>query len=202
MYREITVDRSLLFINQSYVDMFVKLAKKYEPFNDLVTEAALNKKDAWIIAFNIWLLLLPDNRHIIHSAEKTLYYSSHFIILDSLQKNVYFNQFKLREHRPELLFYIAALILASGLNNWIYYVMEKYHLTEVAERNKTRIYFEGHRGNEDEVQLFLEDESKFVKVAVKELHSTDTFDQMIKKCIDEAYKLYRDDENKNEPFPH
>lgn len=125
MYREITVDRSILYIEQYHIDQFNNLAKKYSEFNHLVKEGALNIIDAWIIAFNIWLLLLPEKYHIIHSAEKTLYYSSNFVILNALQENVHFNQLKARENRPELLYYIISLQMATGLNQWILDVMKK-----------------------------------------------------------------------------
>ncbi|MED3660708.1 hypothetical protein NST62_05305 [Ureibacillus sp. FSL K6-8385] len=192
MYREITVDRSILYIEQYHIDQFNNLAKKYSEFNHLVKEGALNIIDAWIIAFNIWLLLLPEKYHIIHSAEKTLYYSSNFVILNALQENVHFNQLKARENRPELLYYIISLQMATGLNQWILDVMKKNHLSYMAERNKHHIYFDSHLGSEKEIQRFLEDQSKFVKAAVKELNSTDTFDKMIKQSIDEAYKVYNE----------
>lgn len=202
LYREITVDRSLLYIEQYHVDEFIQLAEKYEAFNDLIEEAALNKKDAWIIAFNMWLLLLPEHYNIIHSAEKTLYYSTNFIILNAIQKNSHFNQLKIRPNRSEPMFYIAALKLASGLNKWLLYVMEKNNITYMAERNKRRLYFESHIGPADEVQLFLEDQSIFVKAAVKELNLSQSFDNMIKNCIDEAVKLYSlHFSNRNEPSP-
>lgn len=192
MYWEITVDRSILYTEQSHVDHFVSLAKKYSEFNHLVKEGGLNLIDAWIIAFNIWLLLLPEKYHIIHSAEKTLYYSANFIILNALENNVHFNQLKLRENRPELLYYIISLQMATGLNHWILEVMQKYNLTYLIERNKQRIYFDAHLGTEDEIQTFLEDQSKFVKAAVKEINNTDSFDKMIKQSIDESYKCYND----------
>ncbi|MEK4284704.1 hypothetical protein [Ureibacillus sp. FSL K6-0165] len=190
MYRKITVERSILYIEQYHVDKFIDLAKQNSQFNYLVKEGALNTIDAWIIAFNIWLLLLPNKYNIIHSAEKTLYYSSNFVILNALQDNVHFNQLKFRENRPELLYYIMSLQLATGLNEWILRVMIKHDLTYMIERNKKRIYFDAHLGSEDEIQSFLEDQSKFVKAAVKELHSTNSFDRMIRNAIDEAYKVY------------
>ncbi|NLY79333.1 MAG: hypothetical protein GX072_05420 [Lysinibacillus sp.] len=200
MYREITVDRSILYIEQHHVDTFVNLAEKYEAFNEIVNEAAVNKKDAWIIAFNIWLLLLPDNSNIIHSAEKTLYYSTNFVLLNAFQKNAYFNQLKMRQIRPEPLYYILSLKLAAGLNSWLFYVKEKNNLTYMAERNKHRVYFDSHNGPSEEVQSFLEDQSKFVKAAVKELNSSDSFDKMIKDCIDDAMNLYNS-HYVNEPSP-
>lgn len=197
LYREITVDRSLLYIEQYHIDNFNNLAKKYNQCNHLVKEGALNIIDAWIIAFNIWLLLLPDKYNIIHSAEKTLYYSSNFVILNALQKNVHFNQLKARKNRPELLYYIISLLLATGLNKWILQVMTKYDLTHMIERNKRRIYFDAHLGSEEDLQAFLEDQSKFVKAAVKELNSTNSFDKMIKRAIDEAYKIFNEYRNKS-----
>ncbi|QBK26259.1 hypothetical protein [Ureibacillus thermophilus] len=197
MYREITVDRSLLYIEQYHIDTFNELAKKYSQFNYLVKEGALNLIDAWIIAFNIWLLLLPDKYHIIHSAGKTLFYSSNFVILTALEENIHINQLKARENRPELLYYIISLQLATGINRWILHVMLKHDLTDMIERNKNRVYFDAHLGTKEEIQIFLENQSRFVKAAVKELNSTNSFDKMIRRSINESHNVYNDYQNKS-----
>lgn len=202
MYREITVDRSILYIEQCHVDKFIELAQEHEAFNHHLKECGLSRKDAWIIAFNIWLLLLPDECNIIQTAEKTIYYSSNFIILNAIKDNVHFKNLKRRKDRPESLYYLTALKITSGLNEWYGYVMKKYELNDIFKRNKERIYFDSHKGTKKEVQQFLEDQAKFVKAAVKELNSSDSFEKMIKKACDEAFFLYKDHFiKKNEPSP-
>ena len=64
MYNEITVDRSLLYIDQHHVDTFKSLAKKMSQFNFIIEDGGLRKKDAWVIAFNTWLMLLPDKYNL------------------------------------------------------------------------------------------------------------------------------------------
>lgn len=192
MYKGITVDRSILYIEQEHVDKFIDLAEKHEAFNHHLKEGGVSKKDAWIIAFNIWLLLLPDECNIIQTAEKTIYYSSNFLILNAIKDNVHFKNLKRRKERPESLYYLTALTITSGLNEWYAYVMEKYELDDIFERNQDRIYFDSHKGTKKEVQQFLEDQARFVKVAVKELNSTDSFNDMIKKACDEAFFIYKD----------
>lgn len=190
MYKDITVDRSLLYINQHHVDTFKKIANKMDEFSYIVKAGGINQKDAWIIAFNIWLLLFPDRSHIIQSVEKSLYYSSNFIILNAVIKDPNILILKQRNDATDELLYLTSLTIATGINSWTLYVMEKYNLKYMADKNKKRNYFDAYLGMEEEIKVIIEDEAKFVKALVKELNSTDSFNKMIKNCCENAYSLY------------
>ncbi|RKJ60859.1 hypothetical protein D7X33_27335, partial [Butyricicoccus sp. 1XD8-22] len=128
MHDGITVDRSLLYIEQHHVDKFKTIAKSMKEYNDLITDGGLTKDDCWIIAFNIWLLLNADDEHdIMQSAEKTIYYHANFIILNATIKSNYFKLFKRKGLSRELL-YLASLKIANGINQWIYHVLESNNL--------------------------------------------------------------------------
>lgn len=193
MYKEITVDRSLFYIHQHHVDTFQSIAEKMDNFNYIIEDGGIQKKDAWIVAFNVWLLLLPDKYNIIQSVEKTLYYSSNFIIYNALKENVHFLNFKNRSDATKELYYLASLVIANGLNQWFLDVMNKYDLKDIAEKNNTtRNYFDAHTGTEEEVKQFAEDQARFVKATVKEFNYTNTFDDVLKKSCNVAYFLYVD----------
>lgn len=191
MYREITVDRSLLYIEQHHVDTFLSIAEKMDEYSYLVKEGGISKEDAWIVAFNAWLMLLPDESHIVQSVDKMLYYSSNFLIYNALKEDIHFQNLKQRSDATPELFYLSSLCIATGINEWILYVLEKYNLSDMINRLKKSKYFDAHKRPENEIQLFMVDQAKFVKAAVMEL-STNSLSEVIKKCCDDAYFLYLD----------
>ncbi|WP_097074574.1 hypothetical protein [Ureibacillus xyleni] len=189
MYHVITVDRSLFYIEQHHVDTFLSIAEKLKDYSYIVKDGGMTQEDAWVVAFNAWLLLLPDDHIIIQSVEKSLYYSSNYIIYNALRKDNHFQNLKQRKVASPEFFYIASLFFASGLNDWILSVMNKYDLSYMVEKNKELKYFDALEGTESEIQDFLKDQSLFVKAAILEL-KTDSFSQMLKKCCDDAYFFF------------
>ncbi|BDH62217.1 hypothetical protein MTP04_23470 [Lysinibacillus sp. PLM2] len=193
MYDGITVERSLLYIEQHQVDKFKTIANSMKEYNDLIADGGLSKDDCWIIAFNIWLLLNAVDEHdIMQSAEKTIYYHANFIILNATIKSNYFKLFK-REGSSRKLLYLASLKIANGINQWIYYVLERYDLLSIAEKNRKRSYFDVHLNNCQEVKNFSEEQALFVKASIKELKTTNSFELMLKYCSEQIVVLYGSD---------
>jgi len=191
MYEAVTIDKSILYIEQHHVDTFKMMARKLDNYSYLVKVGGLGQMDSWIIAFNIWLFLLPDDDLLIKTDETSLYYTANVLIYNAFKDDTHFQNLKERIDATPELFYLSTLFLATGLNKWVLYVMKKYQLLAIFERTKYRSYFDALSGSEDEIQLFLEDQAQFVKAAVQELREC-SFAQMIKKCCDEAYFLYVD----------
>ena len=189
MYEEITINKSILYIEQHHVDTFKKMARKMENYSYLVKEGGISLMDSWIIAFNIWLLLSPDDDLLIKTDEASLYYTANILIYNAIQDDTHFQNLKERTNAAPELYFLSSLILATGLNKWILFVMRKYQLLDIIERTKCRSYFDALNGSEKEIQQFLEDQSQFLKASVQELREC-SFPQMIKKCCDEAYFLY------------
>lgn len=191
MGHEITIDKSLMCIQQHHIDAFNSTADKMYEFNYILKESAFaREKDKWNIVFTIWLLLLPDKHGIIESVEKTLHYSSVFVVLNALKSNSYFQSLRKRSNGTKELNYLASLIIANGIDTWVLKVMEKYNITDIMERNKKHIFFEVHNQPKEEVQIFLQDQATLAKAAIKEIHSSDSFEELIKKCCTDAYTLY------------
>ncbi|MDN4493265.1 hypothetical protein [Ureibacillus aquaedulcis] len=196
MYEKITIDHSILYIEQHHVDTFKQMATKLDNYSYLLKEGGITLMDGWIMAFNIWLLLLPDDDIIIKTDETSIYYTANVLIYDAFKVEAHFQNLKERTDASPELFYLSSLFLATGLNEWIKLVMEKYELHDMMERCKTRRYFEALEGTDEEIQIFLEDQAQFVKAAVQELREG-SFTQMVKKCYDEAYFLYVDQYQKS-----
>ena len=195
MHDEVTLERSLLYIQQHHVDQFKTIAQEMKEFDEIIQDGGLNVKDAWIIAFTVWLHFLPDKNNIIHSAEKSIYYPANFLLLNALINNPTFKQFKRYQTSPDLI-YIASLTLANGINQWIYSIMEKYNLMDSYNRNRDRIYFDAHLGNSEEIQLLAENQARFVKACVIEL-KTNSYNQTIRNSCNEAIRIYEQFSNSN-----
>ena len=193
MYEKITIDKSILYIEPHHVDTFKQIAAKMDNYSYLLKEGGLSNRDGWIIAFNIWLLLLPDDDLLIKSDESSLYYTANVLVHNALKEAPHFQNLKERNDSTPELIYLSSLLLATGLNEWLLFVMGKYQLQEIIKRTRTQSYFNALDGTKEEIQIFLEDQTQFVKAAVLELRES-SFTRMIKKYCDEAYFLYVDRE--------
>lgn len=191
MYEKITIDKSIFYIEQHHVDTFKQMAARLDNYSPLLKEGGISIMDGWIMAFNIWLLLLPDDEIIIKTDETSIYYTSNLLIHDAIKDDIHFKNLKDKIDAPPELLYLSSLLLATGLNEWILFVMKKYRLYDVMKRSKSRRYFGALNDTEKEIQIFLEDQALFVKAAVQELREG-SLSQMIKKYYDKAYFLYID----------
>nr|WP_106779939.1 hypothetical protein [Lysinibacillus timonensis] len=193
MHDEITVERSLLYVQQHHVDQFKSIANKMKEFDYLLEEAAFSLNDAWNIAFNIWLLLYYDDQDddIIPTVGKTLYYPSNFILIDALINQSYFIQLKKHNLSPEML-YIASLKLATGINQWINKLLYENNMVKLLNKMNHGSYFDAHLSSKDEVGKFSDDQTKFVKLTVKELHTSNSFYLMMKNCYEQVFQFYYD----------
>lgn len=192
MNKKISIERSLFYIQQQHIEKFNWLAEKMAKFNSIINGGGITRDDAWIVAFNIWALLLPDKYKIIESVDKTLYYSTNFLLLNTIRQHSHFQKIKKHPKTTDELKYLTSLFIANGTNKWALELMEKYMILDIAEKNKKRCFFDSHKGSEEEIQAFLREQSRLVKAVVKELSTTNSFEQLIKKCCDDAYSLYKE----------
>lgn len=191
MLEEILKDRSLMYIQKEHVEAFCSIRDKMPEFKYIIKESAVAvEEDVWNIVFTIWLLLLPDKYKIIESVEKSLHYSSVFLVLNILKKNPHFQALRKQSNGTKELNYLASLIITNGINKWTRKIIEDHNITHILERTREHTFFESHKRTKEEVQIFLQDQAKFVKAAVKELSSSDYFTEIIKKCCNDAYALH------------
>ncbi|MEK4424667.1 hypothetical protein [Solibacillus sp. FSL K6-1523] len=192
MYLTVTAERSLFFVEEHHVENFKKMAKKMENFITLSQTGALNLEETWLTAFNIWVLLQPDDELIIQSFDKTLYYSTNHIIITALTNDYQFNFIRTHPKSTPELIYTATIFLTMALNSWYLKLLTDNHLNDIAERMLHQIYFESHLGEEDMVHLFINDQARVVKVLVYELSHANTFERIIKSACDDARFIYND----------
>ena len=85
MYHSITKQHSLFFINDRIVEEFKHMANLMNEFISLEAPKNISLLDKWVSAFNVWVLLQPDDANIIEYLDKTLYYSSNHVIIKLLK---------------------------------------------------------------------------------------------------------------------
>lgn len=182
-----------MYVQQYHIDQFLAVAERMEKFWYIVKKSRVvtTEDDAWNMVFNVWVLLLPDECQIIQSVEKSIYYSSNFLMFDELSRDSHFQHLKDRSHGNEELAFISACTIARGLSTWaLNDVLKKNNLTDIIERINNRIYHDSHIGTKQELEIYLQDQAYFTKAAVKELHTTHSFKERIKSCCKNAYELY------------
>lgn len=189
MINKITIERSLMYVQQHHIDTFVEIHGGMSKFWYIIEKHEANAEDdVWNLVFNVWVLLMPDKSKVIQSVEKSLYYSANYVVLEALMSDANFQNLKKRSNGNETLNFLSAVMIASGIWTWILNVLEKYSLTDIAERNKKRVFHESHKRAESEIEIHLQDQARLTKAVVKEL-STNSFKEKIKKCCNDVYEL-------------
>ena len=191
MYMGISTETSLFFIeDNTLVNQFIEISQKMDTYIEELNDGGVNRNDVWIIAFNIWLMLQPDELNIIESAEKSLYYSSNFIIFNAIKNDYYFKYIRSNNIKKSELIYLTSVFIADALNQWIAEIMKNENMTDTLKRNQIRSYFTAHLGTDEEVKQFLKDQAKFVKAIIPIISTTKQIERMIKNSYDQASSIY------------
>lgn len=198
MYKAVSIDRSLFFIDQSFVEKFHSLALALEQHYELNMYGAISNDDVWTTAFNIWLLAQPDEMLVLESVEKTFYYSSNFIIYEHLKNDYYFNALRTNESTTPELTFLVSIHLTNSMNLYLYELMIQNGLQDIVEKNRHRNYFDAHNDTSLAASDFINDQARFVKVLVNDLKKTQTFSRIIKESYDKATYQYNQLIEKNE----
>lgn len=187
MFETITAEKSLLFLKDDVlVNKFKALANQFSQFHTVPQIGMVTPDDVCIGAFNIWLLLQPDEYNILEAAEKTLYYSSNFIILNELRNDHYFKFIKTHPDAAAELHFATAIYLAEDLNQWLADILIAEARQDIIIRNRQRSYFEMHTKEEDEVRKFVEDQAAIVKIMMPILTKENILEHLIKNSYDAA----------------
>lgn len=115
----LTKDASLFFIDENQIEEFTNL------YNDIFDclhfeEGLLAEQDIVHNCFNLWLMIQPVSEDVMESMEKTMYYTSDFLIFDAIRKNKVFQQLKLSVMSDGIRQCQVASCLANQLNIWLF----------------------------------------------------------------------------------
>lgn len=185
MLSNFTIEDSFYYIEQHHLDTFKEMMTKFSKYNYILKDGSLTVKDSWIIAFHIWLLLLPNN-NIVENVRVAMYYRSLHIIKNELLKNSYFIDLKNSKNASEELLYITALLITNFLNEWTYNILKAHSFQVLREKNKSLLDIK----KVIDVKSFFEEEAKIIKILVKEFKNSKQFHELIKKNCVNAQIIY------------
>lgn len=192
MYQNITIEHSLFFINEQYITNFKKIAQKMQPFITVKRADMLNLQDMWIETFNLWLLLHREEDNILEASDKTLTYSANYLLLHTLKNDYQINFFRSHTNTTSEHRFILSVILINELSQWFSHYLSEPKNRDLLMRNQKRNYFLMHLQSKEQLQQFMNDQSRLVKLFVHHSTKTNDLERLIKKCCDETHFLYQD----------
>lgn len=190
MYNALTIEQSLFFINNQYVEDFKQLAQEMESVITMTELPFLNLEATWCEAFNNWILLQPDETNIMEDSDKIFYYSSNPIFFGAMKNDYHFNNSQMYPNTTKEHLFILLLLLTENTNVWYDDLLLQHGLRDVLERNKQRDYYSSHLQNRQVLELFMNDQSLIVKALIQLISNTNTLVRLIKKSCDDANFLY------------
>lgn len=192
MVEKIPFQKSLFFLEDDLLSTrFEQLADELSQYHDVPTDGFVRQEEIWVGVFNIWLLFQPDKFILIESAEKTMYYSSNYIILNEIRQDHFVHFIKTHpDIAPQVLF-LTALFLTQSLNEWLVDILQKENLESILIRNRSRHYFDAHKIRDDEeIKQFIEDQSHIVKAVMPYIAKEGTIELFVKHSYDKAIAHY------------
>ena len=191
MYQNITIEHSLFFINEQYITNFKKIAEKMQPFITIKNAGTLNLQDMWIETFNLWLLLHREEDNILEASTKTLTYSANYLLFHTLKNDYQINFFRSHTNTTSEHRFILSVILITQLSEWFNRFLSESNNQDILLRNQKRNYFLMHLQSKEQLQQFMNDQSRLVKLFVQHSKKSNELERLIKKCCDETRFLYQ-----------
>lgn len=190
MYHSIKKEHSLFFINDQLVEEFKRMADLMDEFITLEAPIYISLQDKWVSVFNVWLLLKPNDANIIEYLDKTLYYSSNYIIINLLKNDYYFNFIKKNYNTVPKIIYVFAIILTNKIHKWFLQLIETNYDKGIFPDHNEISYYESHLGNATSLDRFMRFQAQLVKILIQNKTRTNDFERLIKKCSDDAQLIY------------
>lgn len=158
----LTKESALFFIDGGQYEEFITL------FNDsckdiVFDKGLLDENDVLLSTFNLWLMLQPGSRGIMESMEKTMYYTSDFMIFDALRKNKHFQQLQLSSATDTLLQCQLACCLANQVNKWLLEKLKPFKNSMLFNNSLGNYYLLDENSALWEDKSFLDEISMYTK---------------------------------------
>lgn len=195
MKHTLTKDASLFFIDENQIEEFTNL------YNDIFDclhfeEGLLAEQDIVHNCFNLWLMIQPVSEDVMESMEKTMYYTSDFLIFDAIRKNKVFQQLKLSVMSDGIRQCQVASCLANQLNIWLFEKIGNFNFPSLFNNSKGQYYLLykntdlwENRVLLDEISTYtkqvtnaLSDQRRFSQIFTRTMHQLDNLDGNIKRA--------------------
>lgn len=193
MYRNLAMEHSLFNINYKLLEEFKQFPPNYEEltpqFN--ITHPQL---DTWAATFNNWLLFISEDEKLIIDHSKTFSHSINILCTNEIEKSESYLSILDRFNREQR--FVVACFLTNELHKWKLNVIHKNNLEDVLIVNLENDNYYTMSNIEfsrihPRAQQILVHQSKLVKVLIREIQSTTSFEQCIKRSIHDAQVFLR-----------
>lgn len=196
MKHTFTKETSLFFIDEGQIAEFTSLfenACSFIPFE----KGLLHKYDIEHHCLNIWLLLQPNAENMMESMEKTMYYTSDFLILDAFKKNKRFQTLQRKNKGDSVLLSQLAFCLANQLNKWLLEKMGSLRHSTLFNRTISDYYLLFQNDELWKDRYFLDEVSIYTKKVTLALADNRRFEQIFYDAIEQfelisMYSLQQD----------
>lgn len=186
MLTHLTLKNSLYYFEQHHLDTFNKMFEDHSSYYHLLKDGAISKTDILIIAFYIWLLLMPEHKKIYENVKNSMYFRTLHIIKNELIMNSHFENLRSNKNASNEMLFAASLFIANGLNLWALKIFKKYNLPLLVNQNSNFFDIQKRIKNE---KSFFEEQAKIVKCFVWELKTSNEFHEIIKTNCLEAQRM-------------
>lgn len=193
----LTKEASLFFIDDYQYAEFTDLFDNY--CGDITFDVGLlSPEDVLQNSFHLWLMIQPTDKGIMESMEKTMYYTSDFLIFDAIRSNPKFHQIQKFSCENKILQCQLACCLANQLNLWLLEKLKPFKRSVLFNSSNGRYYSLDENTDLWGNKRFLDEVSMFTKQVTLALADNRRFSEIFSKTWRQIEKisLYTQLENK------
>ncbi|MBQ0138810.1 MAG: hypothetical protein KBT36_05905 [Kurthia sp.] len=187
--REIlTKEASLFFIDDFQYAEFTNLFEN-SCAEVVFDNGLLSTEDVLQNCFNLWLMIQPSDKGIMESMEKTMYYTSDFLIFDAIRNNPKFHQLQKFTAGDRVLQCQVACCLANQLNLWLYEKLNAFTKSVLFNSSIGSYYTLDANLPLWENKHFLDEVSMFTKQVTVALADNRRFSDIFSKTLKHLEKI-------------
>ena len=188
MKHTLTKYAALFFIDENHIDEFLNLYKDIIGYLHF-EEGLLVEQDIVHICFNLWLLIQPVSEEVMESMEKTMYYTSDFLIFDAIRKNKVFQQMKLSVMSDGIRQCQVASCLANQMNIWLIEKLGDLSFPSLFNNSNGQYYLLYKNTDLWENPVFLDEISTYTKQVTNALSDQRRFSQVFTRAMHQLDSL-------------
>lgn len=181
-------EASLFFITRELYEEFSELLNCHIEYSTLST-GLLNEQDVIHNTFNLWLMMQTEQKEIMESMEKTMYYTGDFLIFDAMRKSKYFHKMLKMIDQDTVLQVQMAFFLSNQLNTWLSEQMKGQQYSSLFNEQNTSYFLLFKESDLWENRDFLDEVALFTKKVSSALADKISFEAILKKGIRQIEQL-------------
>lgn len=184
MYKFLTKEQSLFMINDTILEEFKHLVETIPMTEKVKPRLVYDTINMWASTFNIWCVMVEEEKELSLDFQKMMIYSSNFYAIDLIRQNVDIKSFLQAHTNTEQVKYLLAYYVGSEITLLIRKALAQFEEgRSINERNKERLYFKAHEVKIEEDDTFFIDQKRIVSVLTKSNVETKELQERIQHAI-------------------